>query len=563
MSLLHTVLPAAVLTALLATTGLSGSAMAQTISVESLDDAKAFAPGIEVEGALAAESWQGTSAERAVRLLRDMITDTPHPVVQVMQRRVVLSGIMPPDGAGEAFERLRIRAAQRLSTPDEYARFAARNASSQAPALRAEAYLAQGDLAAACEISDTIVQGRSESDWVRLRAACHDSRGETAAADLARDLLRDRGEPTQIVIADPPEGFWLEMMALDQAALMTFMAARADYPETPLSEPVPEADLEPESEPDLDPDPDPDPGSELEGSAPLDLLAPQREDDRVDAIPPAQSVTDLPSPDPTRPNPAILSEPVLPEPILAEPILGEPFDLADAQTDPTQRGTARLFELGRKGDAAAVAAFVKRASAAGLDPDRVLSRIPAILDPTQMAAVDLPLFARHAVATRDIPMMQALYIATDDETGRERLALASDALGNGYIGRPLGDGLETALTAGREGAVRDVMLALGLGAVLEEAVEARLVDTLTHPSSSAAWIGIDQTIDRGAPAELLLRLAAELTADTPPDAWTLYKSLRALRGAGFSDLAGQLAAYEYLRGIDADLSKGQDTGRSE
>ena len=43
-------------------------ALAQSIEVERLDAAKAFAPGIDIAGALDSEAWQGTSAQRAARL---------------------------------------------------------------------------------------------------------------------------------------------------------------------------------------------------------------------------------------------------------------------------------------------------------------------------------------------------------------------------------------------------------------------------------------------------------------------------------------------------------------
>lgn len=487
-------------------------AHSQTIAVESLDAPKAFAPGIDLDDALDVESWQGTSAERARRLLSEMNLETDHPVLRDMLRRVILSGLVPPEGAGDEFERLRIRAAQALATPDEYARFAARNASSQAPALRADAYLAQGKLDAACEISDTLVEGRGESYWVRLRAACHESREEIAAADLARDLLRDRGEPTEIVIADPPEGFWLEMMALDQDELNTFMAERAEYPE--IEEVSTNSDIA------------------LAGSDPAATM-PQNPDEPVplDLLSfPSGDTVPLPAPEPE------------PEPVA-------PFMLEDALEDMSDRGAARLFELGRAGDAQAVSAFVGRAVEQGLDADRVLSRIPAVLDPMQMAEVNLPLFARHAVATRDIPMIQALYIATENEGIKERLALASDALGGGYIGRPLGQGLETALQGNREGAVRDVLIALALGAHLSEPVELILTEQALVFASGPEWVGVDQAIDRGAKAETLLRLAQRLE-QAPEEGLTLYQTLRALREANLSSLAGQLAAYEFLRELD-------------
>jgi len=518
---------------------LAGPASAQSIAVEGLEAAKAFTPGIEVARGLNAEAWAGTSADRATRLLQEIPAETSHPIVRDMLRRVVLAGLAAPSGSDSAFERARIQAAQALATPDEYARFIARNPVAQDPALRVDAYIARGNLDAACEISDAITQGRGESNWVRLRAACHDARGETAAADLARELLRNRGEETVLVVPDPPEGFWVEAMELDAAALDRFMSDLASDIERPA------------------------PPATLMGPSPFEITS-----DTISQTDSVLSGSDT-SAD-------------IPEDVLDEIEVGVPFSIdtivADDVTDPeadngaeagsdltalltdmSPEATAQLYLLGRDGDARAVSEFVARAEAEGLDANRVLRRIPAILDPADMAANNLPLFARYAVVTRDIAMMQALFDATTDELTRERLALASDAMGNGFIGRPLGAGLELALAETAPKAVRDVLMALALGADLTEPAEAMLADAVLPGTVDADWIGIDHAIDRGALAESLLRLAEQIASDDVAinqvasdqlaDSWTIYRTLRRLRDAGFADTAGQLAAYEYLRGL--------------
>ena len=504
----------------------AGSAPAQSIAVEGLDAAKAFAPGIDIARGLEAEAWSGTEAERAARLLRDIPTETAHPIVRDMLRRVVLAGLASPSGADTAFERARIQAAQRLATPDEYGQFTARNPTAQDPDLRAQAYIARGNLDAACEISDAITQGRGDSAWVRLRAACHDARGEGSAADLARDLLRDRGEQTDLIIPDPPEGFWNEAMALDSKALdayMTELVADTDMPAPPA----------------MDPD-----------SSPFEVT--------TDTIAQIDLIGGHPDEIAT-----------IPDNVLDHLEVGVPFsvDAAEATetedpaqggvdpavtallTDMSPVGTARLYLLGRDGNAAAVSEFVGRAVAEGLDPDRVLSRIPAVLDPSDMASANLPLYARYAVVTRDIVMMKALFDATENEETRERLALASDAMGNGFIARPLGAGLELALAQNMPSAISDVLMALALGANLTEPVEAMLAEATQLGTLDLDWIGIDHAIDRGARAESLLRLADQVARYEARDSWTIYRTIRRLRDAGFADTAGQLAAYEYLRGL--------------
>lgn len=497
----------------------SGPAVAQSIEVGRLDAAKAFAPGIDIPGALESEAWQGTSADRAARLLREMPTDQTHPIVRDMLRRVVLSGLVPPTGADDAFERRRIMAAQTLATPDEYARFAARNPAARDPALRVDAYIARGDLSAACDISDAIQQGRGDTYWVRLRAACHEMRDETARADLARDILRDRGEETTLVVPDPQEGFWVEVMALDAAALDDMMTVLAG---------------------------DPEPAGPPEA---IDPVSENGEDTIIE-----ESLVDRLLVDPGLP---VASESLAPDPMIDQmplfiDIAPEPeptFDLAAAMEDTTDQGTARLFVLGREGSAAAVAEFVARATETGLDSSRVLSRIPAVLDPEDMASVNLPLFARHAVVTRDIVLMQALYGATDDQSTQERLALASDAMGGGFYGRALGEGLETALTEDASGAVDDVLMALALGSNLTDSVETLLNTTKRSGQTDMNWVAIDHAVDRRARAESLLRFSTMIAARQADDPWTLYRTIQGLRAVGFPETAGQLAAYEFLRGL--------------
>lgn len=496
---------------------------AQSITVGQLDAAKAFAPGIDIPGALESEAWQGTSAVRAARLLSAMPSDTTHPIVRNMLRRVVLSGLVPPTGADEAFERRRIMAAQDLATPDEYARFVARNPAARAPGLRADAYIARGDLASACDISDAVQQGRGDSYWIRLRAACHDLREETAMADLARDILRDRDAETTLVVPKPPEGFWVDVMALDAVALNAMMVALAGEAE-PV-EPLPAEDID-------------------EETAEADVV----EEQLIDTLPPTfedEFTTDSLS------GPIPLFAPIAeltPEP-LPEPLPVPRFDLTAAIDDPSDEGTARLFVLGTEGSAAAVSEFVARAALTGLDTSRVLTRIPAILEPADMANANLPLFARHAVVTRDIGLIQALFSATDDEAVRERLALASDALGGGFYGRALGEGLETALSEAAPGAVSDVLTALALGSNLSEPVEQWLRDADQSSQTDMRWIAVDHAIDRRARAETLLRFSDKLAARKADDPWTLYRTIRGLRAVGFADTAGQLAAYEFLRDL--------------
>jgi hypothetical protein len=488
---------------------LASSVRAQSITVDTLDAAQAFTPGIDVAQPLDADAWQGTNAPRALRLLGAMPLQTDHPVLRDMMRRVVLSGLVPPAGADAAYDQTRIAVAQSLASPDEYEQFAARNPAARDPRLRADAFIAAGDLMAACGISDALQQGRGETYWVRLRAACHEARGETAAADLARDLLRDRGEDTTLVVPDPPDDFWVRALALDAAGLDAFMTEMAGPPQNG-----------PEAQPPTD----------LMGPPPNEVAPP----DSVPFDPTAGTDTETP----ISLFPQAVAGPTPPPP--------PPFDFATERDTAGDQSTARLFILAKAGDARAVSAFVDRAVAAGLNANQVLSRIPAILDPTDMAMANLALFARYAALTRDVDLMQALFVASEDDAAKDRLALAADALGGGFYGRPLGESLETALQDEQDGAWRDVMIALGLGADLTEPVEQLLNPLRASQADLIDWVAVDHAIDRGAQAELLLRLSILMAREDMDAGEDLYRALRSLRKAGLSDTAGQLAAYSFL-----------------
>ena len=444
---------------LLAALLLAGAApaFAQDIAVDPLGEARAFAPGVASAGGLEPSAWTGTPPARAIRLLKGLDTDNAHPIAREMMRRVVLGGLAVPDGGGEPFRVARLQAAQALATPEEYAQLASRNEAANDPRIRADAALAAGDLAAACQIGDTVTVGRAETYWVRLRRACLLERGETAAAELAGDILRERGESVDLAVGDARKGFWAEVERRSGDDLRQYTSNLA-----------------------------------IEG---MDL---------------SQGIV---------------------------------FDLETASLDDGTRASAQLHQLALQGDALATARFVERAQAAGLDADAVLSKIDAVLDPNAMAAADLDLFARHAVITRDLGLLSALYRSVDDEAQKQRLALASDAIGGGFYARALGEGIEQGLSDKVPLAVGDALIALALGAQLSEVAEEGL-SSISLGQPPAAWIPINAAIDRGARAETLLRLAPLVAeASTPAER---YRVIRALRQAGFNDLAGQAAALAFL-----------------
>lgn len=450
------------------------------IAVTTLDEAKPFAPGANVSGltTLNPNAWQGTSAARAVYLLQNAPVQSVDPIVREMLRQVALSGLVPPDGHGPEFDAARMTLARAVATRSEYDSFAQRNAGlASDPVRRADERLARGDLDGACEISDQLTEGRGNSYWVRLRAACHEARGETAAAELARDILRDRDEDVDIEIAVAPEGFWaeVEMRLGDPDQLSAFMRAQAYDPT------------------------DEENGETLAGAEP--------------AIPGALDM------------------------------------IADGE-----QGVAQAYILAEQGAADALAFAAQAALAAGLDPHRVIDTNPGFLNPEDMVAADLPLFTEHAVIKRDLGLLQALYRSAPPDT-QEALALASDALGGGFVSGPLGDGIDGRLReAGDVGATarRDALIAMALGATLSDAADIafRDVDEETRGNMALALTALDVSSQSGSRVETLLRAAMILDESPTLSGPDLYRLLRALRQAGFSDLAGQIAARDFLREIE-------------
>ena len=480
------------------------------ITVSSLDDAQPFNPGVSVDGlaSLDAQAWQNTPARHAAQLLNDAPANSPDALVRQMLRTVALSGLVPPTGSGrDAFEAARLSLVQDVTTGAEYERFAARNAGlANDPVRRTNARLAQGDLDGACKIWNQVTQGRGETFWVRMRAACSELRGQYIAADLARDILRERGEPVELVIGDRPKGFWSDVTNLlgDPDGLSAFMLGVA-FPDGLQTEPLGTQDP-----------------PDLAGSVDPGLIT----------APPTQ---------PVETSPPVL---VLPETI-------NDIDAGD-------QGYAQAFLMAENGSAEALAYIANEAEEAGLDAHRLIRANRGFLNPADLANADLKRFSEYAVVERDVGLLQALYAAAPPET-QERLALASDAIGGGFRKAELGQGIDGRLSADRDSVVekaqRDLFIALGLGANLSDAArqslhgeDARAL-TDASPQLQLDLVRLELAASLEARAEVLLRTATILAENDPLDALSLFRVLRALDAAGLSEPAGQLAAREFLRSL--------------
>jgi len=147
-------------------------------------------------------------------------------------------------------------------------------------------------------------------------------------------------------------------------------------------------------------------------------------------------------------------------------------------------------------------------------------------------AENLKLFTRVAVNRGDIATLQGLYQSLEEDSAqRDRIALISDAIGNGFALGDLGKDIETRLRAKgakKTRAIRDSYLALAMGANL---------------SDSAAEIL--ETTDGGEGSAILLDRKGGVRLNDP----SLAAIIMALNTVGLSNFAGRLAAEDFLAGL--------------
>ncbi|WP_427453134.1 hypothetical protein [Litorimonas sp. WD9-15] len=490
--------------------GLSGPTQIET---ESLDAAQDFDAGILTEGALDTQLWQGTSANRAAKLLSTAPLNSNDPIIRDMVRTVILSGGVPPraenESAAKTYESARLQAVMAVGEGEVLDGFLARNPElTRAPSAQVDLALAKGDQSRACEISDTITTGRGEPQWVRLRAACHALRGEMAAAELTRDLLRSLGyqndayyaQLSALIAGRPPAK---ETNSSD--VLVTYLAKRSGSERETGAEAGRDADL----------------AALFKNFATLDLASIENTLGNISF--------DVATPD---------------------------LDLETALSEPSPRATARLFVLGRSGDAGALDAFISRATRAGVSEDDVLTKLSPIIQALPAKGrVDsnLKRYARAALLARDIGGLQGLYSALPEGgPAQARIALAADALGGGFNAQGLGRDIETRLTGTttQAQALTDVVLAVALGARVSDVAGDVLAEAnlpkATLPQSQ--MLLLNAAVDANSRAETTLR-AATLLSRANLNTTDRAQIVTALRRAGLQRFAGQVAAEDFLAAL--------------
>jgi hypothetical protein len=518
-------------------------ASAQSIEVGELGAAQAYDAGVIDfnSGGLDPALWQGTSAKMATHLLNNLPDVPKHPIGKNMIRSVVLTGGVPPQGDDPGYAQARLRSVMALNDPQALQNLASRSPDIVAdPAVRADLALAVGEVENACAMADSITEGRSTPTWARLRAVCHVKRGEVPAAELTVSLLKKSGLKDDVFYALMNRLTGVSQSTPDislsgdplYAAMADLIAAGAP---APLSAPNYMTPLQAAS---VARDPKASP------------------DARLQALFKADKLLD---------NAAM-------EQILSGMIYdGVPVDALSGASNftleqalaagPSGKSFAQLFALIKQGGdpqitAKAASALLTRAQKAGAFArfSELIEAELAILSPEAKAATDLALFARAAVLRADIGALQSLYAALGERPeDQARLALAADALGNGFRLGDLGRDIETRLgtPAAKRRAERDAYIALALGSTLSGSGAIALEGAgagAGRALKDGQIAAIGASAKAGSRAETALRaaIALEGRALNGP---SLAAVIAALMEAQLPQYAGQIAALDFLEGL--------------
>lgn len=546
--------------------GLSGfvipaNTQAQSIVVESLDAASAYDGGLldPTTGGLDAALWQGTSAPLAVSVIEAAPLQNSKTITRDLIRAALLSGGVPPKSETQdqkaEFDRVRLSSVAKMGNAEAILTLVTRRPELvRDNKVKVEMALLSGDMQTACSVADTVSEGRATPVWARVRAFCHIVRDEIAAAELTTDLLRqsEYDDPTFFSLMDVLLGVSTsaktsKKLVFDEA-LDLAMADRADVRDGigPLS-------------------------SNLAAKRAIDLE--RSDNERLEALfegspfmTDAQISTVLKGFADSETRMAGDSDLIGGEREAVETL---PYNLESAKTAPAPRALGQLYNLALEGStseikARAMTEFLERASRVGKF-DRLAGLIESqarLIPFEQQASIGLKSFAQIAVNRGDLGALQSLYRTIEPDTPQQaRMALVSDALGNGFFGGGLGRDIEDRLIGEpsedediKARALRDSYVALAMGATLSSDVSkvlSREGRGAGKAAKAGALIALHSAARRGARAETALRTATILAPGRPQDldASTLASIITALRVAGLDTYAGRIAAEDFLSGL--------------
>lgn len=537
----------------------ASNAYAQSITVESLNAASAYDGGLldPTTGGLDASLWQGTSAPLAVSVIEAAPLQSGNVIIRDLVKAALLSGGIPPQSKTQSekttFDHVRLMSVAKMGHAES-----TRTLVTRLPelirdnTLKVEMDLLSGDIQSACAVTDNVSEGRATPKWARVRAFCHITRDEIAAAELTTDLLRqsEYDDPTFYGVMDVLLGVSTPMktsqtLVFDEA-LDIVMADMAEIrvgigPLSPYLAVKRAIDLE---------------RSDNERLEALFDGSPFMTDAQISTVLKgfANAETNMAGESESAERSALETQ---------------AYDLESAMKAPAPRALGQLYSLALEGStseikAKAITAYLDRVEKVGkfdrfaILVDRQAQQIPY----DEQARIGLRNFAQLSVNRGDLGALQSLYRSIEADTPQQaRMALVSDALGNGFFGGGLGRDIEDRLfgasasdEAVKARALRDSYIALAMGASLSADVSKELTRAGRGAGKAAkagALIALHSAARRGSRAETALRTATLLAPGRPKDldAATLASVISALRIAGLDSYAGRIAAEDFLSGL--------------
>jgi len=466
------------------------------INVDQLSPASVYDTGVIRSGGLDSALWQGVSAVQATSLINNIDTDATGSARR-LTRAALLSGGVPPQAA-DRFEReeymdARLSAALSLGDLSAFdnlvSYYIVARTSPVFTKTVVERALLGDDLQSACAITDNVIVARKSPYWAKLRAFCHVMRGEIPAAELTADLLARSGHE-------------------DKAFFALLGKLTGTRPEIKLSS--------------LD--------TPLQIAMAREILKTDKLN--VKTLPlvfTAAAALDI-SQDPAERRAALLpSAHLLDAQQIRAVLVGfldTPPELAEILAQADKQGQLTSF-----------------ADALGAE----IMAVP-LQDQANLNAV---IFARAAVLRNDTATLRGLFQVLEvGDPLRGRIALASDALNNGFMLGELGADIETRLTGEsteQTRAVRDAFIAVAMGANLSSEAEAVLgtIKLQGRTLKSGELLALQAAARRGSKAEIALRAAHMINGEAlRADAFAAL--LTTFVNVGMHEQAGRLAALDIL-----------------
>lgn len=493
-------------------------------------------------GGLDPALWQGVTAQQASALLESIDLTSLSELPQIFMRRVLLSAGVPPTGDDAARENyLTVKTQAKLQLQDYIALNSLsdpQNPQQRQARFRAELALASGNQTAACNESDREIDNRGAEFWMQMRIICHIIREESAAAELTLNLMRERDDinPDFIALADTALGLRnaapKNITNSDPAALALKTLIKVDEPDT------------------------------VNGYMAIALDDTNDANERLAAM---FKTKNRLAPQEVK---SILSSFLLIDEDLAG---GASFDIDSAlvgikSEESRAKSAGQIFTLATdynnpQAAAQAVTALLNLSAAAGYAPQmtQVLSDALPFIRAEDQVDLDADLYSLTAIRRGDLSTLRGIYQAlAPNDPLQGRIALASDALGNGFLLGELGLDIETRLqTKGteQEDARRDALIGLALGAQMSDVTSNVFDDYDKAEKINPLRLAQLNNAAKSNARAYLLMLIVRMIGERDVKALSkleIYSYIKALSDAGLSREAGELAAYDFMSRIPDD-----------